>query len=182
MRIAYADPPYPGTARIYGRREVLHDRLFAALERFDGWALSTSTGKLHEVLPLAPKGARVAAFVKKGRSGPFLNASSWEPVIYRPARANWTMDSVVTSRAPKASVPDCVPSRAGKGILRTRGCIVGAGWGVKPPEFCGWLFELLGAEPADAFFDLFKGSGAVSRAWSQWCAAAPAGPLFAKGR
>ena len=42
--------------------------------------------------------------------------------------------------------------------------------GQKPEPFCRWLFEWLGARPDDTFHDLFPGSGAVGRAWENWCA------------
>jgi hypothetical protein len=40
--------------------------------------------------------------------------------------------------------------------------------GAKPAAFCGWLFDLLGAQPIDTFDDLFPGSGGVSRAWAEF--------------
>ncbi|MBB3158219.1 hypothetical protein FHS07_001915 [Microbacterium proteolyticum] len=89
LRLAYADPPYPGLSRrYYGGHpdfagEVDHRRLVEQLDGFDGWALSTSARALQEVLALCPPGARVAAWVRGERptrsAGP-LNA--WEPVIY----------------------------------------------------------------------------------------------------
>jgi hypothetical protein len=42
--------------------------------------------------------------------------------------------------------------------------------GRKPLQFCAWLFEALGADPADAFDDLFPGSGIVSSAWREFVA------------
>ncbi len=41
--------------------------------------------------------------------------------------------------------------------------------GAKPPAFCYWIFELLGARPEDEFFDLFPGTGIVTRCWQSWC-------------
>ncbi len=60
MVFAYADPPYPGTAAKYYRLEptyageVDHRALVASLlqERYAGWALSTSSKALRDVLPL----------------------------------------------------------------------------------------------------------------------------------
>jgi hypothetical protein len=40
--------------------------------------------------------------------------------------------------------------------------------GVKPESFCFWIFEILNLQPGDEFFDLFEGSGAVSRAFKGW--------------
>ena len=44
--------------------------------------------------------------------------------------------------------------------------------GTKPAAFCRWVFSLLGAAPGDTLDDLFPGSGAVSRAWAAFTAAA----------
>ncbi|WP_433584574.1 hypothetical protein [Microbacterium hydrocarbonoxydans] len=89
MRLAYADPPYPGLSRrYYGKHpdyagEVDHRRLIEQLDGYDGWALSTSARALQEVLALCPPGSRVAVWNRGERptrsAGP-LNA--WEPVIY----------------------------------------------------------------------------------------------------
>lgn len=167
MKIAYADPPYPGQAARYGRREVDHARLIRALDRFDGWALSSHSNALRDLLPLCPKRARVAAFCrtfvvfKKGVYPPY----AWEPVIFAPARALALDD-------PSAmGVRDWVRCSSG-----THGFV-----GAKPPEFSGWLFGILGCEPEDEFHDLFYGSGAVTRAWKEWCQLQRVGgPLFVR--
>ncbi|MEV4735541.1 MULTISPECIES: hypothetical protein [unclassified Microbacterium] len=89
LRLAYADPPYPGLSRRYYEGhddyagEVDHARLIEQLDAFDGWALSTSERALHYVLGLCPRGVRVASWhrgERATRSGGPLNA--WEPVIY----------------------------------------------------------------------------------------------------
>jgi hypothetical protein len=95
LRLAYADPPYPGLSkRYYGEHpdyagEVDHAALIASLVEFDGWALSTSAKSLPAVLALCPPGVRVAAWVRGERPtkahGP-LNA--WEPVIFSGGRAS----------------------------------------------------------------------------------------------
>lgn len=41
--------------------------------------------------------------------------------------------------------------------------------GAKPAAFCRWIFDLLGATPADTLVDVFPGSAGVSRAWSVFC-------------
>lgn len=89
LRLAYADPPYPGLSKRYyeGHEdfagEVDHADLIRRLSTYDGWGLSTSARALPMVLPLCPRGVRVAAWVRGERptrsAGP-LNA--WEPVIY----------------------------------------------------------------------------------------------------
>lgn len=154
-RIAYADPPYVGQARKhYGRdaREVNHGLLIAHLEEFDAWALSLSSPSLTEILPLCPDGIRVGAWVKPFASfKPGVDpAYAWEPVIFKTARA-WSRG--------RATCRDWISSP----ITMKRGT-----HGAKPLVFCFWLFELLGAEPEDEFFDLFPGSGAVGKAWEQW--------------
>lgn len=96
LRLAYADPPYPGRSARYYRDhpdfagEVDHADLIASLATYDGWALSTSADALRDVLPLCPADVRVAAWHRGERPhrtarGPL---SAWEPVIYfggRPA-------------------------------------------------------------------------------------------------
>ena len=52
---------------------------------------------------------------------------------------------------------------------RIRQAVRGRGFvGRKPPEFCYWLFEVLGLQRGDELVDLFPGSGAVQRAWQEW--------------
>ncbi len=40
--------------------------------------------------------------------------------------------------------------------------------GAKPPQFCSWLFELLGLEEGDEFHDLFPGTGIVTKCWNEY--------------
>lgn len=157
-RFAYADPPYPGFARrYYGREpsyagEVDHRELIARLESggYLGWALSTSSKALRDVLPLCPRAARVAAWVKPiavpaATCGPH---STWEPVI------------VVGGRRLPPGVRDwlrAMPARGGDETLMGR----------KPDAFSAWLFDLLGMQPGDELHDLFPGTGAVGRAWAE---------------
>ncbi|WP_295837413.1 hypothetical protein [uncultured Microbacterium sp.] len=116
LRLAYADPPYPGLSRrYYGDHpdfagEVDHRRLVEQLNGFDGWALSTSARALQEVLALCPPGSRVAAWVRGERptrsAGP-LNA--WEPVIYWGGRrdaSRSTMAGEKVSRRPGERVAE----------------------------------------------------------------------------
>ena len=157
MRLAYADPPYPGQAkRHYGDHpdyagEVDHAVLVAQLEEYDGWALSTSAAALPEVLALCPRDVRVAAWVIMNTEPPGYRGTwhwSWEPVI------------VSAARPPKITTRD---------VLR---CPAARGWygdseitGQKPSAFSSWVWALIGAEPDDSLDDLFPGSGAVGRAW-----------------
>jgi len=157
VRIAYADPPYPGNAkRLYGlaAREVNFPLLIAHLQEFDGWALSCGSKDLHQLLPLCPSGTRIGAWVKplvfyKPNVSP---AYAWEPVLFSPARKNHTTRNHLTP------VDWCrANATSGRGIA-----------GAKPEEFCFWLFRILGALRDDEFVDLFPGSGAVTQAWAKF--------------
>jgi hypothetical protein len=164
LRLAYADPPYPGKAWLYRGHpdyagEVDHAALIRRLSAYDGWALSTSAAALPAVLALCPPGVRVAAWHRGERPTPSrwpLNA--WEPVIYRggrpsdPSRPDEALrarrvDSLVHGVSPLTTLPTRVT-------------------GTKPAAFCRWVFTLLGAAPGDTLDDLFPGSGAVTRAWA----------------
>jgi hypothetical protein len=157
VRVAYADPPYVGQARKhYGAdaKEVNHALLIAHLTTFDAWALSLSTPSLREILALCPADVRVGGWFKPFASfKPGVNPGyCWEPVIFHGGRSLGR--DVPTVR------DYCVAN-----ITLKRGLS-----GAKPDAFCYWLFAFLGMEPSDDFADLFPGSGAVSRAWSKWCA------------
>ncbi|MFI6388700.1 hypothetical protein [Nonomuraea sp. NPDC050540] len=162
LRLAYADPPYPGNARLYrGHRdyagEVDHTALIATLASYDGWALSTSAAALPTVLALCPPGVRVAAWHRGERpTASRWPLNAWEPVIYhggrpndpsRPTGATRRLDSLIHGVSPMTTLPSRVI-------------------GAKPAAFCRWLFDLLGAQPGDSLDDLFPGSGAVTRAWT----------------
>jgi hypothetical protein len=169
LRLAYADPPYPGKAWMYRAHpdyagEVDHAALIRRLGLdYDGWALSTSAAALPAVLALCPTGVRVAAWHRGERPTPSrwpLNA--WEPVIYHggrpadPSRANAALqtrrvDSLVHGVSPLTTLPTRVT-------------------GTKPAAFCRWVFTLLGAAPGDTLDDMFPGSGAVTRAWLAYTA------------
>jgi hypothetical protein len=163
LRLAYADPPYPGKAWIYRDHhdyagEVDHAALIRRLQGYDGWALSTSTAALPAVLALCPPGVRVAAWHRGERpTASRWPLNAWEPVIYAggrpdPSRLSATdatrrVDSLVHGVSAMTTLP---------------GRVVGA----KPAAFCRWIFDLLGAHPCDTLDDLFPGSGAVTRAWA----------------
>lgn len=156
MRMAYADPPYPGLSSKYYRDEptfdgeVDHPALIATLiaANYDGWALSTSAKALRDILPLCPAGARVCAWVKPIGASPLTHGihNTWEPLIVvggrqqRPGKRDWL---------------SAQPARHG-GELPGR----------KPIAFCAWLFAMLGMRPGDTLDDLFPGTGVVSRAWA----------------
>lgn len=159
MRIAYADPPYPGCAALYKDHpdfagEVDHAALVERLEsEFDGWILHTSVPGLRVVLPLVPESVRVCSWVKGfaafKRNVPV--AYAWEPVIVKPARK-----PVVSKRL---VMRDWIESP----ITLRRGLT-----GAKPEKVCHWAFEVAGAHPDDDLADLYPGTGAVTRAWATW--------------
>lgn len=162
MRFAYADPPYPGFAkRYYGKEEtyggeVDHRELVDRLQSMalDGWALSTASRSLRDVLPFCPENAHVCAWVKP------LNCSSrarglqvmWEPLI------------VVGGREEVGGRRDWLVAQP----ARFWGTLTGR----KPLAFCAFLFDALGMRRGDELLDLYPGTGMVSRAW----AAASLGP------
>lgn len=155
MRLAYADPPYPGlSARYYAGHpdfagEVDHRALLEQLSSpggYDGWALSTSARALPDVLGLCVDlglQVRVAAWVRGARphTHPRGPLTSWEPVVYAGGRDGSTrLDSLVHHARPRLSDPSRVI-------------------GAKPAAFARWLFELLGAAPGDTLDDLFSRLG-----------------------
>jgi hypothetical protein len=151
LSVAYADPPYPGCANLYPEKsEVDHRGLVADLcRRFpDGWALSTSTPALREVLALCPAEVRVAAWVKPFASfKPNVNPGyCWEPVIFMGGRGHVRADPTIRDFH-------------SENITLKKGMV-----GAKPPGFCRWVFDLLGLRPGDQLADLYPGSGAVTEA------------------
>lgn len=154
MRLAYADPPYPGCADLYPEKtEVDHVALVERLCGFDGWALSTNENALQYVLPLCPPGVRVLAWVKTN-APPFFSHPfpSWEPVICVPARPELpTVRVAAHHSSPKpGGFIDKEPAPFP---------------GVKPASFCEWVIRCLGAERDDTLEDLFPGTGSMTRAW-----------------
>jgi len=161
--IAYADPPYPGLARKYYEDEgnyegeVNHKRLLEQLATFDGWALSTSSRALRDILPMCPSDVRVCAWVKPIVASPrtFGLHSTWEPLIVKQARLQ------------RPGVRDwllCQPARFGGDLI-----------GRKPIGFCAFLFQALGAAPGDDFTDMFPGTGIVTSAWREFSSTATRG-------
>src|SRR5262249_13952343 len=130
-----------------------HAQLMAQLNAdYDGWALSASSTSLRVLLPLAPGGVRVAAWVK-----PFAAfkrnvrcAYTWEPVIFRPGRDS-SRDGAPVTRD-HLSAP----------IALQRGLA-----GAKPEAFCRWVLALLGWLPGDEVTDLFPGSGVLGAVLAQ---------------
>lgn len=156
LRLAYADPPYPGMAHLYRGHpdyagEVDHSALVAKLVGYDGWALSTSEEALRDVLSLTPRGTHVCPWTKPHGAARARGPSNvHEYLLVSPARRKLpgVRDALYAAVA-----------RGGDSDLIGR----------KPIAFCAWLFALLGAEPHDSFDDLFPGSGMVGRCWAEFC-------------
>ena len=173
LRLAYADPPYPGKARLYRghpdyRGEVDHAELLERLAGYDGWALSTSAEALPQVLALCPPGVRVAAWhrgERPTRSRWPLHA--WEPVIYHGGRQLITTGQRRADSFVRVAPLDTLPGR-----------VIGA----KPAAVCRWIFTLLGAAPGDLLDDLFPGSGAVTRAWAAYTRQQPSRDRYPPAR
>src|SRR4029077_12553959 len=88
MRLAYADPPYPGMAGYYVHHpdyggEIDHAALLDELDGVDGWGLHTPSTTLRDVLPIVPDDVRLCAWVKPWASfKPGVPiAYAWEPVF-----------------------------------------------------------------------------------------------------
>ena len=164
MKIAYADPPYLGCENYYPEHEpVDHNKLIEDLmwgeNHYDAWALSCHSPSLfvllnHYLLKGGIGNVRIGAWVKPFASfKPNVNpAYAWEPVIFKAAQR--PIDRT------KPTVRDWVSAN----ITLKKGLV-----GAKPPEFCFWLFELLRAEPEDIFYDLYPGTGIVTKCWQGWC-------------
>jgi hypothetical protein len=164
MRVAYADPPYPGqSAKHYSEHpdfhgEVNHWDLLKRLDaEYDGWVLHTASTTLQEMLVDARlqgiRGFRVMAWVKPfaafKRNVPV--AYAWEPVLVKACRK-----PVVTKRL-------VLRDWIAEPITLKRGLS-----GAKPEAVCRWAFEVLGMEPDDTLIDLYPGTGAVTAAWDAW--------------
>lgn len=162
MRVAYADPPYPGCAHLYRGHadyagEVDHQELVNRLEaEYDGWILHTSSVALGHVLSCVEDphvGIRVMAWVK-----PFAAFKANVPVAYA-----WEPVIVKATRKPVVSERLTLRDWFSEPITMKKGLT-----GAKPETVCRWLFEVAGMEPDDELDDLFPGTGAVTRAWEAW--------------
>ena len=160
MRIAYADPPYPGCAHLYKDHpdyegEVNHGELAKRLMGdYDGFVLHTASTTLQEVLRYFPDDyVRVMSWVK-----PFAAfkrnvsvAYAWEPVIVRAARKPVVSGRIVMRDWVSASIT------MKKGLA-----------GAKPEAVIRWAFEMVGATPGDSLDDLYPGTGIVGETWDAW--------------
>lgn len=173
LRVAFADPPYPGQAKLYREHhdyagEVDHVALVERLvKEYDGWCLHTSSPALRDVLPLCPSDVRVMAWVKPfaafKRNIPV--AYAWEPVLVKACRTpRVTKRKIVIDGKERIEIMrDFIsePITMRKGLA-----------GAKPARVCWWLFDVLGMNADDALDDLFPGTGAVTTAWHDWQAQA----------
>ncbi len=188
LRLAYADPPYPGKAMLYRDHpdyagEVDHAVLLSRLARYDGWALSTSAAAVPVIAALCVAQdlePRLAIWVRPPR--PHATArilTGFEAVLFVPARRvimpggrrrrdHRLVDLPVApagdravARIPLLRVTDVLVGVAPRARPTLPTSIVG----MKPPAFCEWIFRLLGALPGDTLDDLYPGSGLVGRSW-----------------
>jgi hypothetical protein len=148
LRLAYADPPYPGCAELYRDHpdfngEVDHKRLIDRLEgEYDGWVLHTHIPGLRfmESRGWIPEGVRICAWFKSFAA--FKRnvsvAYAWEPVIIKAARKPEVSKRIIYRDF--IEVPDCIKEP----ITLKRGLA-----GAKPEKVCKWAFELMGADPRD---------------------------------
>lgn len=163
MRFAYADPPYLGCGKLYAKHHEgalmwdspnAHRGLIERLcdEYADGWAMSCHTPSLVTLLPMCPPKTRVAAWCKSfGVFKPNVNpAFVWEPVLFFGGRKRDRAENTVRDWL-------VCPITLMKGLP-----------GAKPPEFCRWIIQLLGARKGDVFDDLFPGTEAFLREWERW--------------
>jgi hypothetical protein len=161
-RIAYADPPYPGCAHLYKDHpdyagEVDHYELALRLHRFDGWCLHTSSVALPLVLREIERANhvdyRIMAWVK-----PFAAFKRNVPVAYA-----WEPVLVKAARKPVVKTGMTYRDWCSENITMKRGLT-----GAKPEYVCHWLFEVMGCDRDDELFDLYPGTGAVTKAWETW--------------
>lgn len=164
MRLAYADPPYLCGAHLYKSHPKWHvyaslDGHRALIERLlveypDGWALSMASVDISAMASMLPMAVRWGSWVKPFASFKpnVTRAYCWEPVAF------------VGGRAPLKSEPTvrdfCIESiQLKKGLA-----------GAKPPRFCAWVLDFLGARFGDEVDDLFPGTGVFGDTWRRRCA------------
>jgi hypothetical protein len=179
MRLAIADPPYLGRAdRWYGNGRGSgrvtsvpgrpakkpdyhpeaaqwdslgkHLTLMAELaETYDGWAIAGTAESGALLLPSAPKGSRIAPWVRTNAMPAGARViNTWESVVfYVPPSRRERIAGQSVRDALVTSVPD-------QKFL-----------GSKPAEWTRWVLAMLGYDPQeDEVDDIFTGSGAVAAA------------------
>lgn len=150
MIFAYADPPYPGCGHRYPeKKEVDHAELINRLvnEYPDGWALSTSSVALPDLLRLCVVKPRILAWVK-----PFAVfrpnvgvAYAWEPILFQGGRKR-------TRQQPTVRDWHSANITLKKGLV-----------GAKPESFCRWLLDVFNFQIGDELHDLYPGTGVMGR-------------------
>lgn len=186
MRFAYADPPYLGCCGLYDHHHPdgrcwddveTHALLIRRLIREfpEGWALSLHAPSITTYSRLVEEAVihediRWGSWVK-----PFAAykvgvnpAWCWEPVLFYGGRSAAARGGREVPTVRDYVQTTCDAPAVAANITLKRGTK-----GAKPPAFCFWLFEFLGANGGDEFTDLFPGSGAVSRAWKEYAWANP---------
>lgn len=173
LRLAFADPPYPGKAmRYYGSHpdfagEVDHAELLSRLATYDGWALATSSDAVAAIAARCVAqdlGIRIAVWIRHRPPHPTARiVTAWEALVYVPARRVVAGDG--------RRLRDVLTDAPG---ARPRPTWPTAVIGMKPPAYLEWLFALLGAMPGDHLDDLYPGSGIVARAWRDYTSSGPA--------
>ncbi|MEM1362229.1 MAG: hypothetical protein AAGF94_10995 [Pseudomonadota bacterium] len=166
-KLAYADPPYPGCAKLYEDHpdyagEVDHRELVERLEaEYDGWVLHTHVAGLRmlERERILPEGGiRICQWIKPfaafKRNVPV--AYAYEPVIIKAARK-----PVVSKRL---TMRDWYENPVVRESIAMKKGLTGA----KVEGVCHWAFEVMAARPEDTLDDLYPGTGAVSAAWRSW--------------
>jgi hypothetical protein len=167
MRFAYADPPYLGCCGLYSHHhpdgkcwndEQTHRDLFARLQHDfpDGWALSASSPSLATLLPMAPPGTRIAAWVKSfcAFKRGVRPCYAWEPVLFFGGRNPPAYRHPPPEKGGKQTTPKdfhMAPITLKKGLT-----------GAKPASVCDWILDLLGYLPGDEMVDLFPGTGIMT--------------------
>jgi len=178
MRFAYADPPYLDCCKLYdhfhGEDGLCWDDLTThklLIERLtdefpDGWAMSLSSTSLQRILPLCPTDVRVSPWCKSFsafKKG-VRPAYAWEPVIWRGGRnpANGHPHAPPEKGGKQNTPKDFLWEDAEGGLLAPITLKKGL-TGAKPESFCGWVLDLLNAQPGDTVDDLFPGTGVMGR-------------------
>jgi len=176
MHACFADPPYFGCGKKYYSDHPdaalcdtidWHAELLRRCGEYDAFAYCLTSTTLKDLLPLAPHGTRVAAWVKPFASfKPGVNpAYAWEPVLFRTNAKREKHDSTIR---------DWVACN----IAMKRGLV-----GAKPAGFCRWIIDLLGLKKTDTLVDLFPGTGIMGKVWDDYCGECffETGTLWRKG-